>query len=237
MPVAAVRSTWGAVLCGLLLILAACSSNTSNGGSSQPTNPPPTTRSTQIPPTQTPNMQPAACRQWSCQPRQTVQLPAGYQVRLWLSADQRNFRSRPVVELLHDGMAAQYWVSPKGDGWNGSLTCLTGDAGANCVLIDTLGIHSNVGEVVLVQDGRLIHPVDAEVMTDSVGMRAADLDGDGDLDIIGVTNDYQPNYAQGHNYWQTFRYGGGLLTETGCALQRPGAPAPTQLLSGACPTM
>jgi hypothetical protein len=236
MPVAGVRSTWGVVLCALLLVLAACSSSTSNGGSTQRTNPTPTTRSTQGSPTQTP-MQPAACRQWSCQPRQTLPLSDGYQVRLWLSADPRNFRSRPVVELLHEGVARHYWVSPQGDGWNGSLTCLTGGSGANCVLIDTVGMHANVGEVVLVQDGQLVHPVDAEVMTDSVGMRAADLDGDGDLDVIGVTNDYQPNYAQGHNYWQTFRYGGGLLTETGCALQRLGAPAPTQLLSGGCPTV
>jgi hypothetical protein len=235
MPLNAVRSRWGAAVCALLLTVAACSSGPSNRGSAQPTKPTPTTQSSHSAPAQSPNAQPAACRQWSCQPRQTVQLPNGYQVRLWLSSDQLNFRSRPVLELLHEGVPTQVWVSPQGDGWNGSLTCLGGGLDVNCVLIDTAGMHANVGEVVLVQDGRLVHPVGAEVTTDSVGMRAADLDGDGALDIIGVTNDYQPNFAQGHNYWQTFRYDGGQFTVTGCALQRPGVPAPTQLLKGTCP--
>ena len=229
MPVNAVRSVWGPMLCAFLVILAACSSGASDRGSAQATKP------TQASPAQSSNAQPVACRQWSCRPRQTVQLPDGYQLRLWLSTDQLNFRSRPVVELLHEGVSKQFWVSPKGDGWNGSLSCLKGGSDVNCALISTAGMHANVGEVVLVQDGGLVHSVGAEVTTDSVGMRAADLNGDGTLDIIGVTNDYQPNFAQGHNYWQTFRYGGGQLTETGCALQQPGAPAPTQLLTGPCP--
>jgi len=49
------------------------------------------------------------------------------------------------------------------------------------------------------------------------------------------TNDYQPNYARGHNYWQTFQYRDGSLASTGCAPQPQGAPAPTQLLTGSCP--
>jgi len=53
--------------------------------------------------------------------------------------------------------------------------------------------------------------------------------------VIGTVNDYTPNFAQGHNYWQTLRYSGGRFTVTGCALEQQGLPAPTQLLYGTCP--
>jgi hypothetical protein len=56
-------------------------------------------------------------------------------------------------------------------------------------------------------------------------------------DIIGSTNDYRPNYAQGHNYWQTFEYRVGHLVVTGCAPQAPDARAPTHLLTGTCPAV
>jgi len=48
----------------------------------------------------------------------------------------------------------------------------------------------------------LIHPTDAAVTTDVTGIARRRLDGDRYLDVIGSTNDYQPNYAQGHNYWR-----------------------------------
>src|SRR5262245_38924530 len=69
---------------------------------------------------------PPRCQAWECRTRQTVNLTLGWTVRLWLSGDQQNYDSRPVVELLHNGVAVQWWISPRGDGWNGSLTCLTG---------------------------------------------------------------------------------------------------------------
>ncbi|MDT4901286.1 MAG: hypothetical protein QOJ78_2216, partial [Pseudonocardiales bacterium] len=75
----------------------------------------------------------------------------------------------------------------------------------------------------------------AEAITNSVGMRAADLNRDGYLDVIGTSNDYLPNFAQGHDYWQTFRYHDGRLTVTGCARQLKNVPAPTRLLTGTCP--
>lgn len=225
MAVSAVRPVRGALLCALALpvlgLLAACGSGRSGGAGDPPT------------PSGSPS---AACTAPSCQLRQTVRLASGDEVRLWLTTDQQDYRSRPVVELVSSGQPAQSWASPRGDGWNGTLTCLSGSAGAtpNCVLVDSAGMHASIAELLLVRDGRLIHPAGAEASADSPGLRAADLDHDGYLDVIGTTNDYLPNYAQGHNYWQTFRYAGGEFVPTGCARQA-GTPAPTRLLSGTCP--
>jgi len=102
------------------------------------------------------------------------------------------------------------------------------------VLVDSAGMHASIAELLQVQDGRLVHPPNADVTADSPDMKAADLDQDGYLDVIGTTNDYTPNYAQGHNYWQTFRYADGQFVPTGCARQA-GTPTPTRLLSGSCP--
>ncbi len=178
---------------------------------------------------------PAQCGQWGCRPQQTEQLTDGYAVTLWLSPNQQDYRSRPVVQLLDHAVAVQWWISPQGDSWNGSVTCDTKSAHPNCALLDTTGMHAGVAEILLLQEGHLVHPQGAEATADSGAMRAADLDGDGYLDVIGSTNDYKPNYAQGHNFWQTFRYAAGRLVATGCAPEPTGSAAPTHLLTGACP--
>jgi hypothetical protein len=98
-------------------------------------------------------------------------------------------------------------------------------------------MHAAVAEMLILRGGRLVHPIHAEAITNSVGMRAADLNDDGYLDVIGITNDYRPNFAQGHNYWETFRYHDGRLGVTGCARQSESAPPPTGLLTGTCPTI
>jgi hypothetical protein len=103
-------------------------------------------------------------------------------------------------------------------------------------MLDSLGMHAGVAEILLLQAGRLVHPAGAEAVTVAGEPRAADLDGDGFLDVIGTTNDYRPNFAQGHNYWQTFRYGAGRLVVTGCAPETRGSGPPVQLLHGPCPT-
>lgn len=176
---------------------------------------------------------PVACASWDCRARQTRQLGNGYAVTLWGGASQQNFLSRPVLSLAEHGTATQWWVSPKGDGWNGSLTCLATSAEPNCVMVDSLGMHASVAEMVLLSGRRLVHT--AEAVDDAPGMQAVDLDGDGYLDVIGTVNDYTPNFAQGHNYWQTRRYADGRFVVTGCTLQRAGSQPPTQLLNGTCP--
>jgi hypothetical protein len=156
-------------------------------------------------------------------------------VRLWLSGNQTNYDSRPVVELRRGTVPVQWWISPQGNGWDGSLTCLPRGREPNCDLIAGLGMHANVAEMLILRGGRLVHPPRAEAITNTVGMHAADLDGDGYLDVIGTSNDYRPNFAEGHNYWQTFRYRDGRLSVTGCARQASIAALPTRLLTRPCP--
>jgi hypothetical protein len=208
----------------LMLLAGGCASSSDRSGSS-PTTGAPTTAPRAV-------AMPAACKSWQCHVRQTRQLGNGAAVTLWVSASEQNFRSRPVLSLSEDSVAVQWWVLPKGDGWNATLTCLATQE-PNCVVVDSLGMHASVAEMVLLRGGRLMHT--AEAMADAPDMTAVDLDRDGYLDVIGTVNDYTPNFAQGHNYWQTQRYSGGRFVVTGCALQQQGLPAPTQLLNGACP--
>jgi hypothetical protein len=208
----------------LVMLAGGCASSPHRSASS------PTTGAPTTPPRAV--AMPAACHSWNCHARQTRQLGNGDAVTLWVSASQQNFRSRPVLSLTDNGVAVQWWVLPKGDGWNGSLTCLATTQESNCVVLDSFGMHASVAEMVLLRDGRLVHT--AEAVSDAPGMTAVDLDRDGYLDVIGTVNDYTPNFAQGHNYWQTLQYSAGRFKVTGCALQQ-GRPAPTQLLNGTCP--
>lgn len=209
----------------VLLLAGGCASSSHRSGSS-PTTGAPTTAPRAV-------AMPAACKSWHCRAHQTRQLGNGTAVTLWVAASEQNFRSRPVLSLTDDNVAVQWWVLPKGDGWNGTLTCLATTQEPNCVIVGSLGMHASVAEMVLLRDRRLVHT--AEAVADAPGMNAVDLDRDGYLDVIGTVNDYTPNFAQGHNYWQTQRYSGGRFVVTGCALQQQGLPAPGQLLIGACP--
>jgi hypothetical protein len=222
--------------CALLAVVglvAACGASRSTAGSARPASgaqPVSATSPHAVP-------RPVVCQQWRCEARQTHDLSDGLKVTLWLGGDQQNYQSRPIVELTDRNVAVQWWIAPQGDGWNGSLTCGTGASVPHCVLIDSLGMHASVAEVVMLHGGRLVHPVAAQAIANSAGMSAADLDGDGYLDVIGSTNDYKPSYAQGHNFWKTFRFSGDGLVPTGCEAQPRGAPAPTHLLTGRCPVV
>jgi hypothetical protein len=220
----------------LVVVVASCTSGGAPRDSPSRTIRPPTVSPSASAPVVTSVPAPASCLRWSCRLRQTVALPDQRAVRLWLGSDQQNYESRPVVELLDHGVSVQSWISPRGDGWNGSLRCLAGRSEPNCVMLDSLGMHAGVAELLLLQAGRLVHPAGAEAVTVAGEPHAADLDGDGYLDVIGTTNDYRPNFAQGHNYWQTFQSHAGRLVLTGCAPETRGSAPPAQLLHGACLT-
>lgn len=186
----------------------------------------------------------APCRQWSCAPQQSVQLGGGYSVRLWSSAmptaSLSPDRSTPVLELLQDGQHRQWWVGRSGFGWTTKLDCRpAGESSvAQCAVLAEVGSHAGVAELVFLRAGALSSPSQASVSFDGGRPMSADLDHDGWLDVVGTENDYQPNYATGHNFWATYRYADGGLERTGCAPRRTTAePPPDRLLTGPCPVL
>ncbi len=185
-----------------------------------------------------------ACRQWSCTPGRAVDLGDGYSARLWSSAAPTAMpapdRSTPVVELLRAGRHQQWWQGRAGFGWHAALDCRPASrtVAAHCAVLAEVGSHAGFAQLVLLRAGTLTAPAEASVSFDGGRPAAADLDGDGWLDVLGTENDYRPNYATGHNFWATYRYDGARLHRTGCA-PRPAqaTPQPERVLTGACPVV
>ena len=191
------------------------------------------------PPTQTapPAGQPVPvpCAAHRCTPEAAVQLPGGYSARLWTyPAPAVPDASTPVVELLKDGRHLSWWIGRLGFGWAAKLSCLATADQPNCVVTSALGAHAGSAETLLLRSGTLASSAAASVIFDSSMPLAADLDGDGLLDVIGMENDYTPDYAHGHNYWATYRQAGSALHRSGCARVTSTVP-PGKLLTGRCP--
>jgi hypothetical protein len=172
---------------------------------------------------------PQQCVTSTCTQAQTASLGGGYAIGIWHAGTVGDFRTKPVVELSRDGVAVQWWLWPAGDGWSGALSCRA----QQCVLTDGDGVHSSVAQVMLLRGGRLVAPARAAVVADLPTVLARDLDGDGDLDVVALDSDYTPNFAQGHQFWNTYRFNGDELASTGCAPKT--GPPPTQLARQPCP--
>lgn len=138
-----------------------------------------------------------------------------------------------MVELLYRGTHQAWWSGRFGTGWSAQLSCL----GRVCMVSSSLGAHGGAVETLLLVDGALSTPAGGSVEFDSGTPVVKDLGSDGGLDVLGTENDYKPNFAQGHNYWATYRLAGGRLVRTGC-LPLAGHPqAPSALLTGPCPVV
>jgi hypothetical protein len=218
----------------LLTALAGCA--TSRGGSGPAAHPKPVS---------TPGPAPVApCAGSGCRPGPAQLLTGGYSVRLWISRQPSAGsgigaeRSTPVLELSQDGQHVSWWVGRLGFGWAATLRCLATAGEPNCVVLAEVGAHAGSAEVVLLRSGALVAPARASVVFDSGAPSAADFDHDGLLDVLGIENDYRPNYAQGHNYFTTYRLAGDALHQTGCLLQTAaGQRPPSGLLTGRCPVV
>ncbi|HEU5271080.1 MAG TPA: hypothetical protein VFU36_14235 [Jatrophihabitans sp.] len=175
------------------------------------------------------------CAAHRCTPKPASSLGGGYTVRLWsYPAPAVPDSSTPVVELLSGGRHLSWWTGRVGYGWAATLSCLATAGQPNCVVTSALGAHAGSAEILLLRSGALTSPSAGSVIFDSSMPVAADLDGDGLLDVAGMENDYTPDYAHGHNYWATYRQTGAALHRTGCARVTAGTP-PATLLTGACP--
>jgi hypothetical protein len=181
------------------------------------------------PPPSAPAPMPQQCVTDTCTKAQTAGVGDGYAISIWHVGKLGDFRTKPVVELSHDGVAVQWWLWPAGDGWSGALSCRA----QQCVLTDGDGAHSSVAQVMLLRAGRLVAPARAAVVADLPTVLARDLDGDGDLDVVALDSDYTPNFAQGHQFWNTYRFDADRLASTGCVPKT--GPPPPQLATQRCP--
>jgi hypothetical protein len=181
------------------------------------------------------------CAALSCTAGATTALGDGYTVRIWISpaptaASPQEANATPVVQLLHDGTPTQWYTAALGSAWSAKLTCSTRGAEPTCVVTSPEGAHAGSAEFIQLHDGKLVGSPRGRVVFDTGAPYALDLNGDGVPDVVGLDNTYQPNYVSGQNYWASYRYANGALTETGCADQTsPHQPPPNHLLTGACP--
>jgi hypothetical protein len=134
------------------------------------------------------------------------------------------------LQLLHDGAAV--WQSVV-DGYSPGLVQCSPNPTPNCTVVFAVGAHSSAAQL-YVRSGDTLRKV-AEISADTPVTNPLDLDGDGWIDAYSAQNTYQPSYATGKVYWQTFRAGPTGLRSTGCSPPRRRLPPdPTQFLDGAC---
>lgn len=179
-----------------------------------------------------------ACRQNRCAAGRTVPLRSSYAIRVW---NVPGVQAHPTLELLSDGAATQWLILKRGSGDHPALTCNDTGAVANCIVVSATGMHSALAEMVLLLSGRL-DDTGAVVVAQTPTLHAADLDGDGYLDLAARDSDYKPNFAQGHLFDRTFRYDRKRndFVVTGCSplLRDPNhARPPVRLQTASCPTI
>lgn len=157
----------------------------------------------------------------------------GYQIVLRQGIPNTPGAVTSVVELLVNGVPAQWHT--ESDEYDPHLTCSTRTPHLHCVLAAVVGAHSAQAQLYLASDGRFVLP--QPVVTDTPDIRAVDLDGDGDLDLQVAVNDYEPDYADGGTYWQTWRLYNQAYIRTGCTATAYGQEPtpPSTLIYGACP--
>ncbi len=212
---------WTAALVAAVVVFAGCSNDPHHSAPS-----PAASSAAGVP-------KPAQCAAWTCTRAQSVELPNGFAVSLWHAGQAGDFATRPVVELAQGAAAVQWMVAADGYGWAGTLTCSASGTEPTCVLLDGQGAHSGLAQEMVLRHGLLVDA--GTVSGDSSTVLAADLDHDGDLDVIVLDSDFTPNYAAGHLFWRTYQFDG-TLASTGCAPAADvHAAPPTTLLTGPCP--
>jgi hypothetical protein len=157
----------------------------------------------------------------------------GYQIVLRSGTSDLTGSITAVVELLTGGVPTLW--NTEADEYQPHLECSTRTPHLHCVVLAGVGAHSSQAQLYLVSDGRFVLP--PPITTDTPGIAAQDLDGDGDLDLQVPVNDYQPDYATGGMYWQTWLLKSQSYSLSGCTatVYNEMPPVPTAPVFGACP--
>jgi hypothetical protein len=171
---------------------------------------------------------PAQCASGSCPTAASVQLDE-YQVLLRTG---RSASGGPasVIELRHNGVAVDWHTND--DELPGGLACSSGRE-LTCVAVHFVGAHGS-NATAWRRVGNALARGDT-VTADTPQLFGRDLTGDGILDVVGLQNDFTPDYASGHVQWQTWVSDGTRLRSTGCTpLSAAPGPIPTAPVTGHC---
>lgn len=196
-----------------------------------PTPSPSATRTTEAPLPQAPP--PYECPDGQCPELSHSLVKDGYQIILRSGTADLAGSVTSVVELVTNGVPTQ-WNTEMGE-YQPHLTCSTKTLHLHCVVLAGVGAHASQAQLYLVVDGQFAMP--EAIFTNTPGIHAQDLDGDGDLDLQVPINDYLPSYAEGGTYWQTLLLKARAYGVTGCTPTVNGAmaPMPTTPVFGTCP--
>ncbi len=203
------------------------SAGTSAGGTSEAPSP-----SLSAPPTgPTPLPAPAACAGGRCTQHASADLGDGYAAVLWAAQGQGGSGGSTVLELTSEDVPVFWRVTA--DQLAGDMVCSPRPV-PNCVVTMGAGAHASVAEGYVRRADALVRV--GEVPSDTPSTDPLDLDGDGLIDVVTAINTYEPTYATGTVYWQTFRSTGRGFASSGCTAPDHNLPAePTTLLTGSCP--
>lgn len=119
-----------------------------------------------------------------------------------------------------DGLPLQYL--------GGSSCGFDGDA-SRCAVLLTGGAHSSGAASVLLTGDRGIEITDT-VVGSTPNTRLAELDDSPRADLVVEQSTYEPDYATGPRYWETYLEFDGQFVRTGCT--EIGAGAPTEPVYG-----
>jgi hypothetical protein len=206
------------------------STSTSSASTSVP--PPPTTSAPVTSSTPTALPTPPVCASGGCTKNKVVDLGDGYTVTLYTGSSAGGAVGSTVLELDSAGTPV-FWQVTK-DQIAGDLACSPRPM-PNCVVVAGVGAHASVATGYTRQLNRLVKY--GNVPSDTPSTDPIDLNGDGLIDVVTAINTYEPSYATGKVFWQTFQSTGTSFESTGCtkpAFNLP--PEPSAPLTGTCPS-
>jgi hypothetical protein len=156
----------------------------------------------------------------------------GYTVTLYSGSESGGAVASAVIELSADDVPVFWHVTAEAVA--GDITC-SPQPMPNCVVVTGVGAHASVATGYTRQLNKLVKY--GEVSSDTPSTDPVDLNGDGLVDVVTAINTYEPSYATGTVYWQTYQSTGTAFASTGCTKAQHTLPAePTAPLTGTCPS-